>query len=108
MSLSAEPDRVPESSVNQRFREHLQQHNLTTDMPACLYCRNREVQSDTKLRRFKDGHYKRIEYLELLGRSDDEEQLPNGDHGYVFGVRIDGELYALKIVRLGIYYLVGN
>ena len=48
MSLSAEPDRVPESTVNQRFREHLQQHNLTTDMPACLYCRNREVQSDTK------------------------------------------------------------
>ena len=55
-----------------------------------------------KLRRFKDGHYKRIEYLELLGRSDDEEQLANGDHGYVFRVRIDGELYALKIVRLGI------
>ncbi|KAF2179630.1 hypothetical protein K469DRAFT_693878 [Zopfia rhizophila CBS 207.26] len=53
----------------------------------------------TKLRRFKDGHYKRIEYLELLGRSDDEEQLPNGDHGYVFRVRIDGELYALKIFR---------
>ncbi|KAF2175811.1 hypothetical protein K469DRAFT_763366 [Zopfia rhizophila CBS 207.26] len=54
-----------------------------------------------KLRRFKDGHYKRIEYLELLGRSDDEEQLPNEDHGYVFRVRIDGELHALKIVRLG-------
>ncbi|KAK5200961.1 hypothetical protein LTR47_012123, partial [Exophiala xenobiotica] len=50
-----------------------------------------------KLRRFKDGHYKRIEYLELLGRSDDERQLPNGGHGYVFRVRIDGELYALKI-----------
>jgi hypothetical protein len=45
-----------------------------------------------KLRRFKDGHYKRIEYLELLGRS---------DHSYVFRVQIDGEPYALKIVRLG-------
>ena len=48
-----------------------------------------------KLPRFKDGHYERIEYLELLSRSDDGE--PNGDHGYVFKVRIDGELYALKI-----------
>ena len=27
-----------------------------------------------KLPRFKDGHYRRIEYLELLGRSDGEEQ----------------------------------
>jgi kinetochore complex Sim4 subunit Fta2 len=53
-----------------------------------------------KLRRFRDSH-KRIEYLELLGRSDDEDQLPNGDHGYVFKVQIDGKLYALKIVRLG-------
>jgi len=58
-----------------------------------------------KLRRFKDGHYERIEYLELLGRSDDEELL-NGDHGYVFRVQIDMELYALKIVRLRIYYLL--
>jgi hypothetical protein len=49
-----------------------------------------------KLRRFRE-----FEYLELLSRSDDEEQLPNGDHGYVFRVQIDGELYALKIVRLG-------
>jgi hypothetical protein len=54
-----------------------------------------------KLRRFKDGRYKRIEYLELLGTSDDEEQSPSGDHGYVFRVHIDGELYALKIVCLG-------
>ncbi|KAJ9493583.1 hypothetical protein H2202_010931 [Exophiala xenobiotica] len=52
-----------------------------------------------KLRRFNDGHYKRIEYLVLLGRSNDEGQLPSGDHGYVFRVRIDGELYALKIFR---------
>ena len=58
-----------------------------------------------KLRRFKDGHHGEIEYLELLGKSDDEEHLTNGDHGYVFRVRIDGELYALKIVRLGIYFL---
>lgn len=55
-----------------------------------------------KLRRFREGHYKKIEYLGLLGGSEDDEQLPNGDHGYVFRVRIDGELYALKIVRLGI------
>lgn len=59
-----------------------------------------------KLRRFKDGHYEKIEYLELLGISDDEEHLTNGDHGYVFRVRIDGELYALKIVCLGFYYLL--
>jgi len=52
-----------------------------------------------KLRRFKDGYYKRIEYIEQLGKSDDEEQLQNGDHGYVFRVRINGELYALKIFR---------
>ena len=51
-----------------------------------------------KLRRFKDGHYGEIEYLKLL-RSNDEEQLPNGDHGYNFSVRIDGEPYMLKIVR---------
>lgn len=51
-----------------------------------------------KLPRFKDGHSKRIEYL-VLHRSDKEEQLSNADHGYVFRVRIDGELYALKIVR---------
>ena len=56
-----------------------------------------------KLRRFKDGHYKSVEYLELLHRPDDEEQLPSGEHGYVFRVRIDGELYALKIVCLGTY-----
>ena len=55
-----------------------------------------------KLRRFKEGHYKKIEYLELLSKFDDEEQLPDGDHGYVFKVRIDGELYALKIVHFGI------
>lgn len=54
-----------------------------------------------KLRRFKDGHYESIEYLEVLGRSDHMDQLPNGDHGYVFRVQIDRELYALKIVRLG-------
>jgi Kinetochore Sim4 complex subunit FTA2 len=59
-----------------------------------------------KLSRFKDGNYHKIEYLELLG-TDGEGQL-NGDHGYVFKVRIDGELYALKIVRLGtfIYRLI--
>lgn len=56
-----------------------------------------------KLRRFKEGHYKKIEYLELLSKFDDEEQLLNGDHGYVFKVRIDGELYALKIVHSGIF-----
>ena len=54
-----------------------------------------------KLPRFKDGHYKTIEYLQLLGGSNDADQLPIGDHGYVFKVRIDGEHYALKIVRLG-------
>ncbi|KAL9106676.1 MAG: hypothetical protein Q9227_008328 [Pyrenula ochraceoflavens] len=54
-----------------------------------------------KLGRFKNGQYKRIEYLELLGRSDKEERLQDGDHSYVFKVRIDGELWALKIVRLG-------
>jgi hypothetical protein len=51
-----------------------------------------------KLHRFKNGHYKKIDYLELLGRSDDDEQSPSGDHSYVFKVRIDGKLYALKIV----------
>ena len=61
-----------------------------------------------KLRRFKDSFYKRIEYLELLGRSNDEEQLLNGEHGYVFRVRIDGELYALKIVRLGTFTTCWN
>ncbi|KAK5283005.1 hypothetical protein LTR40_002445 [Exophiala xenobiotica] len=60
-----------------------------------------------KLRRFKDGHYKRIEYLELLSRSNDEGQLPNGGHGYVFRVRIDGELYALEnCTSRDIYYLL--
>ncbi|KAK5214994.1 hypothetical protein LTR72_011917 [Exophiala xenobiotica] len=53
-----------------------------------------------KLQHFKDSHHKRIEYLELLRRSDDEGQLPNGGHGYVFRVRIDGELYALKIFNI--------
>lgn len=52
-----------------------------------------------KLRRFKGGNYNRIEYEELLG---------SGDHGYVFRVRIDGELYALKLVRLGTPTTVGN
>lgn len=51
-----------------------------------------------KLRRFKEGRYKKIEYLELLSGSGDDDELPSGDHGYVFRVRIDGELYALKIV----------
>jgi hypothetical protein len=52
-----------------------------------------------KVPRFRDGRYKKIEYIELLGRSDGKDQLPEGDHGYVFKVRIDGVLYALKIVR---------
>ncbi|KAK0710068.1 kinetochore Sim4 complex subunit FTA2-domain-containing protein [Lasiosphaeria miniovina] len=52
-----------------------------------------------KLRRFKNGQFKKIDYLELLGRSDDDDALPDGDHGYVFRVLIDGDLYALKIFR---------
>lgn len=44
-----------------------------------------------KLGRFREGRYsKKIDYLELLS--------PGGSHGYVFKVRIDGELFALKIV----------
>lgn len=38
--------------------------------------------------RFKYDH-RGIEYLDLLARE---------DHGYLFKVRINGELYALKIV----------
>ncbi|KAF2650600.1 hypothetical protein K491DRAFT_761601 [Lophiostoma macrostomum CBS 122681] len=52
-----------------------------------------------KLSRFQNGRYKRIEYIELLGKTDGEDQLPDGDHGYVFKVRIDRVLYALKIFR---------
>ncbi len=55
-----------------------------------------------KLGRFNGGNYKRIEYLELLGRSSDQGQYTIGDHGYVFKVRIDGELYALKVASLRI------
>ena len=53
-----------------------------------------------KLRRFEDGQYKKLEYLKLLSRPSDEDQTLCCGHGYVFKVRIDGELYALKVVRL--------
>jgi Kinetochore Sim4 complex subunit FTA2 len=52
-----------------------------------------------KLRRFRDGRYNRIEYLELLGDAlRGEDASSTGVHGYVFRVRIDGEPFALKIV----------
>ncbi len=53
-----------------------------------------------KLGRFKGRNYKRIEYLELLSGSNDQDQYPIGDHGYVFKVRIDEEVYALKVASL--------
>lgn len=52
-----------------------------------------------KLPRFKNGRYDSIKYLNLLSEADDE-QSPDGDHGYVFKVCIDGELYALKVVSV--------
>jgi hypothetical protein len=50
------------------------------------------------LSRFKDGRYKKIEYLELLNSSEDDDEEFIGEHGYVFRVLIDSELFALKIV----------
>jgi len=55
--------------------------------------------SGPKLGRFRNGRYKKIEFLELLGLSDDAEESPDGVHGHVFRVRIDSEPFALKIVR---------
>ena len=52
-----------------------------------------------KLGRFKKGQHGKIEFLELLGSSHDGEDSPDGVHGHVFRVRIDSELFALKIVR---------
>lgn len=49
-----------------------------------------------KLLRFNDGPCPEIEYLEHLSNGDNEDQ----SKGYVFKVRIDEQLYALKIVCL--------
>jgi len=51
-----------------------------------------------KLHRFKQGRYRKIEYLELLGHSDKNDALLLGDHSYVFSVLIDSEPFALKVV----------
>jgi hypothetical protein len=53
-----------------------------------------------KLHRFQNGRYKKIEYLELLGSSDNHDALVLGEHGYVFSVLIDSKPFALKIVSI--------
>jgi hypothetical protein len=49
--------------------------------------------------RFKNGRYRKLQFLELLGDSADEDDgVPEATHGYVFKVDIDSQLFALKIV----------
>jgi hypothetical protein len=47
---------------------------------------------DAAFSQFKDGRYKKIEYLEVLNMTAEDE------HSYVFRVLIDSETFALKIV----------